>query len=81
MKINYSVVLTGDVSTKCEIKSSSNISKGEIAFIKQLHKWLGEKCGCSAQDFHRHCDHKGPTVVLVKGNDNIFGVQADKHWK
>jgi hypothetical protein len=73
------------------IKKSSSILKGEIAFIKQLQKWLGEKCkwnlcyrasrdGWSAQDFHKHCDNKGPTVVLVKANDCIFGGYTDQHW-
>ncbi|CAB4039080.1 Hypothetical predicted protein [Paramuricea clavata] len=60
--------------------------------MKQLQKWLGEKCkwtlcyrasrdGWSAQDFHRHCDNKGPTVVLVKANDCIFGGYTDQHWE
>ncbi|CAB4039390.1 brain tumor -like isoform X3 [Paramuricea clavata] len=73
------------------IKKSSSILKGEIAFIKQLQKWLGRKwkwnlCyrssrdGWSARDFHKHCDNKGPTVVLVKANDCIFGGYTDQHW-
>jgi hypothetical protein len=70
---------------------SSSILKGEIAFIQQLQKWLGEKCkwnlcyrasqdGWRAQDFHRHCDNKGPTVVLVKANSCIFGGYTDQNW-
>jgi hypothetical protein len=66
--------------------------KGEIAFIKQLQKWLGEKCkwnlcyrasrdGWSANDFHKHSDNKGSTVVLVKANDCIFGGYTDQHWE
>ncbi|CAB4010913.1 basement membrane-specific heparan sulfate proteoglycan core -like [Paramuricea clavata] len=73
------------------LKKSSSILKGEIAFMKQLQKWLGEKCkwnlcyrasrdGWSAQDFHKHCDNKGPTVVLVKASDCIFGGYTDQHW-
>ena len=65
--------------------------KGEISFVKQLHKWMGEKCkwnlcyrasrdGWNAQDFHSHCNNKGPTVVLVKANDCIFGGYTDQHW-
>ena len=60
--------------------------------MTQLQKWLGEKCkwnlcyrasrdGWSAQDFHKHCDNKGPTVVLVKANDCIFGGYTDQHWE
>ena len=70
---------------------SSNILKREIAFITKLLEWLGEKLkwnlcckasrdGWSAQDFHRHCDNKGPTVVLVKANDCIFGGYTDQNW-
>ena len=84
--------LSGGVSAKCQLKRSSNILKREIAFIQQLQEWLGEKCkwnlcyrasqdGWSAQDFHRHCDNKGPTVVLVKSNDCIFGGYADQPWE
>ena len=73
------------------LKSSSSILKGEIALMKQLQKWLGEKCkwnlcyrasrdGWNAQDFHRQCDNKGPTVVLVKANDCIFGGYTDQNW-
>ena len=60
--------------------------------MKQLQKWLGEKCtwnlcyrasrdGWSAQDFHRNCDNKGKTVVLVKAfNNHIFGGYTDQQW-
>ena len=59
--------------------------------MKQMQKWLGEKCqwnlcyrasrdGWRAQDFHRHCDNKGPTVVLVKANDSIFGGYTGQSW-
>ena len=59
--------------------------------MKQLQKWLGRNCywnlcyrasrdGWSAQHFHRHCDNKGPTVVLVKANDCIFGGYTDQSW-
>jgi hypothetical protein len=74
------------------LKTSSSILKGEIAFMKQLQKWLGKKCkwhlcyrasrdGWSVQEFHKHCDNKGPTVVLVKANDCIFGGYTDQHWE
>ncbi|CAB4026162.1 tripartite motif-containing 2-like isoform X3 [Paramuricea clavata] len=81
----------GSVSAMCNLKKSSSILKGEIAFVKQLQKWLGEKCkwnlcyrasrdGWRANDFHKHCDNKGPTVVLVKANDCIFGGYTDQNW-
>jgi hypothetical protein len=82
----------GSVSAMYSLKKSSSILKGEIVFMKQLQKWLGEKCkwnvcyrasrdGWSSQDFHKHCDNKGPTVVLAKANDCIFGGYTDQHWK
>ena len=87
-----SLFTVGSVSAMYNLKRSSSIMKGEIAFIKQLQKWLGEKCkwnlcyrasrdGWSVQDFHKHCDNKGPTVVLVKANDYIFGGYTDQHWE
>ena len=87
-----SLFSVGSVSAMYNLKKSSSIMKGETAFIKQLQKWLGEKCkwnicyrasrdGWSGQDFHKHCDNKGPTVVLVKANDYIFGGYTDQHWE
>ena len=60
--------------------------------MKQLQKWLGKKCkwnlcyrasrdGWLGQDFHRYCDNKGPTVVLVKANGYIFGGYTDQNWQ
>ena len=80
------------VSATNNLKTPSSILKGEIAFMKQLQKWLGEKCkwnlcyrasrdGWSAQDFHKHCNNKGPTVVLVKANNCIFGGYTDQGWE
>ncbi len=77
---------------KNNLKKSSSILKGKIAFMKQLHKWLGEKCkwnlcyrasrdGWRGQDFHRYCDNKGSTVTLVKANNCIFGGYTDQNWQ
>ena len=70
---------------------ASSILKGEKGFITQLQQWLGEKCkwnlcyrasrdGWSARNFHRNCDSKGPTVVLIKVNEFIFGGYTDQNW-
>ena len=37
--------------------------------------------GWEAQDFHGHCDNKGPTVTLVKVNDYVFGGFTDQNWE
>ena len=83
----------GSVSANLhKLRKSSSILNGKIRFMIQLQKWLGEKfkwdlCyrasrdGWSAQDFHSHCDNKGPTVVLVKANDCIFGGYTDQDWE
>ena len=72
-----------------ELRIHSSILNEEIAFTKQLQEWLGKKCkwnlssrdGWSAEHFHRHCDNKGPTVVLIKANNCIFGGYTDKNWE
>jgi hypothetical protein len=89
---NLEFIVLGDPSVPDNLKKSSNILKGEIAFIRQLQKWLGEKCkwnlcyrasrdGWRTHDFHHHSDNKGPTVVLVKSNDCIFGGYTDQDWQ
>ena len=35
---------------------------------------------CSAASFHERCDNKGPTVTLVRVNQNVFGGYVDKSW-
>jgi len=38
--------------------------------------------GWGAEDFHRLCDHKGPTLMLLKpcGNGSIFGGYTSQSW-
>jgi hypothetical protein len=73
------------------LAKSSDILNGEIAFIKQMQEWLGDKCkwnlcyrasrdGWGGQHFHQHCNNKGPTVVLIKVNNYIFGGYTDQNW-
>ncbi|XP_046863383.1 uncharacterized protein LOC124457139 [Xenia sp. Carnegie-2017] len=38
------------------------------------------KNGWSSSEFHRTCDNKGPTVVLAKAGDYIFGAYASSSW-
>ena len=81
----------GDPSVPAQLKISSSILKGKVSLMKQLQKWLDGRCewnlcyrasrdGWSAQEFHKNCDKKGPTVVLVKVNDCIFGGYTDQTW-
>ena len=44
------------------------------SLLQSFQRWC-------AGDFHKHCDNKGPTVVLVKANDCIFGGYTDQNWE
>ena len=57
-----------------------------------MKEWLNDECkwnlcyrasrdGWSSEDFHRHCDNKGPTVTLVRVGDYIFGGYTDQNWE
>ena len=45
----------------------------ELCFRASEHQY-------SAYAFHAYCDHKGPTVTLVRVGENAFGGYADKSW-
>jgi hypothetical protein len=36
--------------------------------------------GSDAGSFHRHCDEKGPTLVVIRSGNNIAGGYTDKSW-
>ena len=42
--------------------------------------YRGSEHSFSATSFHSNCDNKGPTVTLVRVNENVFGGYADKSW-
>ena len=33
-----------------------------------------------SQDFHKHCDNKGPTIVLISSGSHIFGGYNPSSW-
>ena len=37
--------------------------------------------GRRVKDFHHYCDGKGPTLVLMKHGDYIFGGYTEKSWR
>ena len=45
-----------------------------ICYRASLHGW-------SAQQFHKHCDDKAGTVVLVEVGNYIFGGYTDQTWQ
>ena len=71
--------------------SSSLIVKNET-HQSVLQSWLPPNATCSLlyrastdgytpADFHRCCDNKGSTLVLVKSGENIFGGYTSKSWE
>ena len=54
-------------------------------FYKEGHTWQlcyrASRDGWDAKDFHSKCDNQGPTVTLVKVDDNIFGGFMNVSWK
>ena len=42
--------------------------------------YRGSEQSFSGTSFHSNCDYKGPTVTLVRVNENVFGGYADKSW-
>ena len=52
----------------------SNIKKFKVLFIASDHSF-------NAKRFHSLCDHKGPTITIIKSNsNNIFGGYTSKSW-
>ena len=56
-----------------------------------IMSWLPEGAACSllyqasadgktAKDFHRCCDNKGPTLVVIKSGEFICGGYSSKSW-
>ena len=37
--------------------------------------------GWAASNFHSCCDRKGPTVMVVKSGNNIFGGYTEQQWE
>ena len=43
--------------------------------------YRGSNFEFSSTAFHAHCDNKGPTVVIIKVGDFVFGGYTDQSWK
>ena len=81
------------VKTKKITIDSRIISQERVkeTFKEKLNEWCGTsgfellyrgtRDGFGASDFHRTCDNKGKTLVLIKNsNDHIFGGFASISW-
>jgi hypothetical protein len=58
-----------------ELMSQISQTNARLIYSGQQHGW-------AAQDFHTHCDNKGPTLVLVQDiQGNIFGGYTPVSWQ
>jgi len=73
------------------VSESSFIVKSE-SHQSTLQSWLPPSAtfsllyrastdGNTPADFHRCCDNKGPTLVLIKSGGYIFGGYTSKSWQ
>ena len=81
-----------------ELINKSSIINNDINRINQIINWIKQKVnkasikfelifkmsqnGYSGSDFHKYCDNKGPTLVLIQTNkNNNFGGFTPLNWK
>ena len=79
-----------DIVTNGWILNSSILKEAESTCTQQMIEWFGNNTlqlcyrastdGWYGKDFHAKCDNKGPTIVLVKVDDYIFGGFTDTNW-
>lgn len=78
-------------ATSPGLRGSSLIVKNETHH-SALQSWLPPNATCSLlyrastdgkthAAFHRCCDNEGPTLVLIKSEENIFGGYTSKSWE
>ena len=77
---------------------SSIIEDDKITCNDLIHKWIEDEInkkeikfksifkmsenGTTSDDFHKYCDNKGPTLILIKTTKNkIFGGFTPLNWK
>ncbi|XP_068718725.1 uncharacterized protein [Montipora capricornis] len=85
----------GDGRNCTEKIEKSVIIGSNQTYLDQLSKWLrpvsqsnsswilcwgASKHGWASSTFHSLCDGKGPTVTIIKVNQNIFGGYASISW-
>ena len=55
------------------LPSSQNFANWVQLYSAQANGW-------STPNFHQFCDNKGPTVIIAKAGNYIFGGYADVSW-
>ena len=80
------------------LKNISSIISNDITYENSIENWVTEEVtekeikyellfkmsenGTNSSDFHKCCDNKGPTLILIKTKNNkIFGGFTPLNWK
>ena len=53
---------------------------GPISIPSEKLLYCASRDGWDVTTFHRCCDHKGPTVTVIKSGSHIFGGYTEKNW-
>ena len=68
----------------CENWILNNNTNNNNRNINNNIKWKllyrATRDGFKSSEFHRRCDHKGPTIVIINANDSIFGGYTTIAW-
>ena len=80
-----------------QLKGNISPFEGSLILTKESHRavlmsWLPPNSTCSLlyrastdgktpADFHRCCDNKGPTLVVIKSGGYIFGGYTSQSWE
>ncbi len=49
-------------------------------FVNWVQLYSSQAHGWSTTTFHQYCDNKGPTVIIAKAGNNIFGGYTEVSW-
>ena len=67
------------------LENAEDIHQMSFWFNEGGHAWQlcyrASRDGWNAKYFHLKCQNKGPTVTLVKVDENIFGGYIDVDWQ
>ena len=80
-----------------QFESGQSVFESSLIIKEEIHQsalqsWLPPNVTCSLlyrastdgftpADFHRCCDNKGPTLVLIKSGECIFGGYTSQSWE
>ena len=49
-------------------------------FVNWVQLYGSNTHGWSTSSFHQNCDNKGPTFIIARSGNNIFGGYAEVSW-